>query len=346
LDKGVLKRSAFLMLGSWLFGLAVSLGLCFGLFLWNKPIINKEAGIDKPAIAGFPTLLESKVYGDAAFDLAIQEAKASVGFVGRSGGSGALIGGLAGGGKGGLIGGMLGAGAGRGGAVGGAALGGHGRDLTLEAEQTEYLEAIRNAKTGSIQFYVAPVMTVGESETVIVQIYGPMSPEKQKRDFKATGSGVLKVITPMLVALSQPDNPGGFQIQADASETGNQFLPTDSFAEWSWTVSPLRASTEPKKLRITAYLVFNAKLPSGSPAQVQISSYTVTVATKVEPKGKAFAEWFSDNWKDVLKYVLPTGAGSALLLWLAARLLGKSDKPAGREKDEKKEAEEEDDGPD
>ena len=69
----------------------------------------------------------------------------------------------------------------------------------------------------------------------------------------------------MLVTLSAPDNPDSFSITENPPETGNQFVPEDNFAEWAWTVKPLKGGEEPKKLRITAFMVFNAKLPNGQP---------------------------------------------------------------------------------
>lgn len=215
-------------------------------------------------------------------------------------------------------------------------------DPTLEKEQVDYKAALQNAKTGNIKYSVPLEMTVKEAETVVVRIYGHDAPEQQQQDFKATGSGSLKVITLMLVTLSQPDNPGSFKIEEDPKEARDQFLPNDSFAEWSWTVTPLKPAEVSKKLKVTAYLIFNEKLPSGLPMQVQISSFTATVTVKVQPRWERLSDWMSENWKDVLKYLIPTGAGSAIIIWLIAKLTGKSTKPA----EEKKEPAEDEDADD
>jgi hypothetical protein len=216
----------------------------------------------------------------------------------------------------------------------------------LQFDQFLYQSAIREAKKGSLLFSVPPEMTVKEPETILVHIYGPDVSEKQKQEFKATGSGTTLLITPMLVTLSQPDNPGSFKIEEDPKEAGNQFIPSNSFAEWSWTVTPLKPAEVNRKLKITAYMVFNQKLPSGSPMQVQISSYTATVTVKVQPRWDRITDWLSENWEKVLKYVIPAGTGSAIILWLIAKFGGKSSKPEVKEKEKEKEPAEDDDDDD
>jgi hypothetical protein len=208
--------------------------------------------------------------------------------------------------------------------------------------EDEYENEVKNAKSGEIKYHVPSDMVVAEVQTVTVRIYGPAASQAQKQDFSATGSGSLKVVSPMLVTLSEPDNPDAFKIVQDDREWGLQFLPSNSFAEWMWTVTPLKSSSDPDKLRISAFMVFQQKLPNGMPAQAEIGSYTATVKVKVEPRMKVVGEWLSENWKDVLKYLIPGGAGTAFIAWLVSRSSGKR---AGKE-EEKKDDEDDDSGED
>ncbi len=205
----------------------------------------------------------------------------------------------------------------------GAAASNNALDLDESREQQAFQQIVKQAKTGGIQYYVPPTMTVGTPASVTVEIYGAnANPELQKK-FQATGSGTLKVITPMLVLLTQPDNPGGFQIEPDPVQSGDQFLPDDGKTDWIWKVTPLQGG--PKKLRIDAYMVLNAKLPNGQPMMRVVQSYTVHVPVKVKPRLQAMAEFFERNWDKLLVYVLPSGAVVLFLGWL---FVGRKEKPA------------------
>ncbi len=178
-------------------------------------------------------------------------------------------------------------------------------------------------------------MVVAEVKTVTVRIYGPAASQAQKQDFSSTGSGSLKVVSPMLVTLSEPDNPDAFKIVQDDKESGLQFLPSDSFAEWMWTVTPLKSGSDPERLKVSAFMVFQQKLPNGMPAQAEIGSYTATVNVKVQPRMKIVGEWLSENWKDLLKYLIPGGAGTAFIGWLLTRSTGRKEgKVEEKKKDE------------
>jgi hypothetical protein len=222
------------------------------------------------------------------------------------------------------------------------------QNFILEQEEKAYSAAVQNAKEGGIK-YLVPPMTVGEKATVIVRVYGSRSQPEQQKDFPATGSGTLKVIPTMLVTLSATDNPDSFSITENPPETGNQFVPEDNFAEWAWTVKPLKGGEEPKKMRITAFMVFNAKLPNGQPMQTQINSYTATVIVRLQPRMEALSEWLSENWTTVLKYLVPSGGGATLLVWWITRNREKNQpakeegKPAEEKERPEKEAEDDDD---
>ncbi len=194
-------------------------------------------------------------------------------------------------------------------------------DLDQSHEQQAFQQILKRAKTGGIQYYIPPNMTVGTQASVDVEIYGANASAELKKQFQATGSGTLKVITPMLVELSQPDNPGAFKIVPDSTKSGDQFLPDDGKADWVWSVTPLQAG--PKKLRIDAYMVLNAKLPDGQPMMREVQSYTVQVPVKVRPRLQTVGDFFATNWDKLLGYILPSGAGVIFILWLISRRKGK-----------------------
>lgn len=190
-------------------------------------------------------------------------------------------------------------------------------DLDESREQQAFDQIVKQAKTGGIQYHIPPDMTVGTPVSVTVEIYGTNASPDLKKEFQATGSGTLKVITPMLVQLSQPDNPGAFKIEADTTKSGDQFLPDYGKADWIWEVTPLQGGQ--KKLKIDAYMVLNAKLPNGQPMMREVRSYTVQVPVKVKPRLQAVGEFFATNWDKLLGYVLPSGAVVFFLIWLFSR---------------------------
>ncbi len=194
-------------------------------------------------------------------------------------------------------------------------------DLDQSQEQQAFQQILQGAKNGGIQYYVPPNMTVGTQASVDVEIYGANASAELKKQFQANGSGTLKVITPMLVELSQPDNPGAFKIVPDSTKSGDQFLPDDGKADWVWSVTPLQAG--PEKLRIDAYMVLNAKLPDGQPMMREVQSYTVQVPVKVRPRLQTVGDFFATNWDKLLGFILPSGAGVIFILWLISRRKGK-----------------------
>jgi hypothetical protein len=201
-------------------------------------------------------------------------------------------------------------------------------DISETQVQNEYQNAVERAKSGKIDYQVPNPMSVGNAQSVIVRIYGPNASQQQQAAFPSTGRGTLKVVTSMVVALTEPDNPSAFEIKAeDDSHQGIQFVPVDGYAEWDWVVTPLEGGTEPRKLHITADMVFDAKLPNGTPVRTEIASYDAAVQVRVKPRLEAFADWWSENWKDILKYLIPTGSGSLLVIWLLSRGWKKKAKP-------------------
>jgi hypothetical protein len=175
-------------------------------------------------------------------------------------------------------------------------------------------------------------MRVAKPKTVTVRIYGPHGGGQE--DFPSTGSGNLKVVTSMLVTLTEPDNPAAFKISDDPHHTGTEFLPFDNFAEWDWTVTPDEGGDEPKKLRVTAFMVFHGKLPNGTPITREVSSYEADIQVDVKPRLEVIGDWFSENWKDVLKYTLPSGALSLVVVFLIRKKWGTQKEAESEDDDE------------
>lgn len=193
------------------------------------------------------------------------------------------------------------------------------KNVDLEEMQKGYQEVNQNAGIGTIAYKVPKAMKIEEPETVSVRIFGSNADKTLSRGFSETGSSSLKVIPSMLVTLDQPDNPDSFTIQPDPVESGNRFVPDDGFTEWVWTVTPLKGGDEPKQLTIVAYMVLDTKMPDGHPLQSRISSYTAKVSVGVKPTWQRAGSWWAQNWKDVVKYLVPSGAVTAFITWLLSR---------------------------
>lgn len=196
-----------------------------------------------------------------------------------------------------------------------------GPDAAGTKIQDLYLDAIRKAVNGRIDYIVPSVMRVDDAETVTVRIYGASAGAEQEKNFPATGGGSLKVVSSMFAALSEPDNPSTFDIKPAerSNHQGVQLVPADGYAEWDWTVRPVANGGQAKKLHITADMVFDLKLPNGTPAQVEVDSYDAVVQVSVKPRLLALGDWLKENWKDVLKYLVPSGGLTALVIYLLHR---------------------------
>jgi hypothetical protein len=194
-------------------------------------------------------------------------------------------------------------------------------DLDEANEQRMFDDIVSRAETGAIQYHVPPTMVVNEEVSVAVDIYGAKTTEA------ATGKEKLKVITPMLVLLTAPDNPQAFKIEPDPVKSGDEYLPADGKAQWVWAVTPLQGGKEPKKLKIDAYMVANAKLPSGQPMTRLIHSYTVQVPVQVT-YWIIVSDFVRENWDKLLGYILPSGAGVGLIIWLISRRNKRVSEPA------------------
>jgi hypothetical protein len=178
--------------------------------------------------------------------------------------------------------------------------------------------------SGSIQYNVPPVMTIGQPSTVSVIINGykapPLPPQAD-----GTAPAPLKVSEWMRVEISQPGNPDEFTITGDPNQNP-QFVPIDAGATWTWTVTPNHLGKE-ERLQFQAFVLYR---DDKSKVQRELPSAEKIVAVRTEGiKGIAHRVqdnfWFNPtNW---FKYMLPGGAGFAALIALIGWLQKRRNKP-------------------
>jgi hypothetical protein len=162
-------------------------------------------------------------------------------------------------------------------------------------------------------------MIVSRPVTATVRIHGVndnLAPG-EKLD-EATGSTKLKVGNSMLVTLSSLNDPAAFKIEPDPNTKGAQMLPADGYTNWNWTVTP-NVAGKLQKLQIDAFIVLDGNLPDGSLIKREVRSATVLVVVEVKPSVEVVEDFVAENWKDLLKYILPGGGGVALIVWLLRR---------------------------
>jgi hypothetical protein len=184
-----------------------------------------------------------------------------------------------------------------------------------------------------MQWNVPKKMTVGHPVSVQVDLYGAHASPELEKEFSATGSATLQVISPMLVQLSQTDNPGAFKIEPDPVKKDLQSLPENGSTLWIWTVTPLEDG--PKKLRIDAYMVPNVKGQTDSQKNRCIRSATQDVQVQVEPFGARAADFLEKNWTTLLAYLVPSGGAITLALIAWVRSSNKKRNEADAEGDDK-----------
>lgn len=196
-------------------------------------------------------------------------------------------------------------------------------NLTDSQLQQEVDKVIKRAKNGAIRDNVPPAMTVGQPVTVMVEIEGATSQPQSADGFQPAGNGSLKVTPLMEVDLDQRENPGAFKIDPDAVETGQQLVPDDGKVDWVWTVTPLKSGPQ-MKLDIDAYMVLNAKLPSGQAYSQSVLSKAVIVPVQSQSIAQSVSSFLTNNWATLLNFVLPSGVGLAALTWFLSRRKAKA----------------------
>ncbi len=196
-------------------------------------------------------------------------------------------------------------------------------NLTDSQLQQEVDKVIKRAKNGAIRDNVPPAMTVGQPVTVMVEIEGATSQPQSADGFQPAADGSLKVTPLMEVDLDQRENPGAFKIDPDAVETGQQLVPDDGKVDWVWTVTPLKSGPQ-MKLDIDAYMVLNAKLPSGQAYSQSVLSKAVIVPVQSQSIAQSVSSFLTNNWATLLNFLLPSGVGLAALTWFLSRRKAKA----------------------
>jgi len=184
-------------------------------------------------------------------------------------------------------------------------------------------------KNGSIQYQVPVEMIIGQPSTVSVIVNGYKAPAPDQAD--GSKPAALKVSEFMRVEVSQVDNPGEFTI-VHGDNPDQQFVPINSSATWTWTVTPNHLGNS-EKLQFQAFVVYSD--PKLNVQQALTSTEkTVTVRAEGVAGIARNAEdnfWLNPaNW---IKYMLPGGGGFVLLGLLIGWLRSKrkktdTDKPA------------------
>jgi hypothetical protein len=85
-------------------------------------------------------------------------------------------------------------------------------------------------------------------------------------------------------------------------------------AEWHWTVTPRKAGTQELLLHsMRIRMLANGKELPPTDDDTKVATITVTVLPWTQRIGPATGKFLSDNWKSILVYLLPGGAGAGIL---------------------------------
>ena len=177
-------------------------------------------------------------------------------------------------------------------------------------------------KNGSIQYQVPEEMIIGQPSTVSVTINGYKAPVPDQAD--GSQPATLKVSEFMRVEVSQVDNPGEFTI-VHGNNPDQQFVPINSSATWTWTVTPNHLG-QAVKLQFQAFVVYSDPKLN---VQQALTSTEKTITVRAEgvagiARNAADNFWLNPaNW---IKYMLPGGGGFVLLGLLIGWLRSKRKK--------------------
>jgi hypothetical protein len=181
-------------------------------------------------------------------------------------------------------------------------------------------------KNGSIQYQVPLEMIIGQPSTVSVTVNGYKAPAPADQP-DGSKPAALKVSEFMRVEVSQVDNPGEFTI-VHGNNPDQQFVPINSSATWTWTVTPNHLGKS-EKLQFQAFVVYSDPKLN---VQQALTSTEKTVTVRAEgvagiARNAADNFWLNPaNW---IKYMLPGGGGFVLLGLLIGWLRSKRKKTDG-----------------
>lgn len=103
----------------------------------------------------------------------------------------------------------------------------------------------------------------------------------------------------------------------------------DGHAEWHWTVTPLKAGRQELLLHsMRIRMLANGRELPPTDDDTKVATITVTVLPWTQRIGPATGKFLSDNWKSILVYLLPGGAGAGILANWWKRRKKKQSEPA------------------
>jgi hypothetical protein len=146
----------------------------------------------------------------------------------------------------------------------------------------------------------------------------------------------IEVSQLMDVELSSLD-PGAFNVAA--TDARPKQLQENGHAEWHWVVTPNQTGEKHLRLHWQSIQI----LPNGTLAPPEdLGTAFATITVNVEPLSKRIipesGKFISENWKKILGYFLPP-SGFALLLWIWAKMRGKTPPSLIPKEGQEKEAE-------
>jgi hypothetical protein len=199
---------------------------------------------------------------------------------------------------------------------------GHNADQ-VAAEDQAFVDWHKSLPLGLSEHHVDPLMRLGQDSTVTFTIHGPNAPAATPAPADAPQK--IQVSPMMSVYLTAPDNPDGFKIANGDSGENPRRVPPDGTATWTWIVTP--QTLGPLKLHIDAFVVKDDK---GSD-EASYQSYDDTIDVKAVTVWGYLTTgfiWILNNPGASLVWILPGGAGAALIGKLIHWLVTRKKKPA------------------
>ncbi len=199
-----------------------------------------------------------------------------------------------------------------------ASIGANRTAVAAPVDEATQAEQWRDAlPTGSIKHHIDPVMELEKPSTVTVTIEGDKAAPSA---LQAGESAIvpLKVSYQMMVTLSAPGHEDQFKIDLAGSQ--QKTVLHGGATVWTWKVTPQHEGDG--TLQIDAYVLYQ----DSADRQIPLPSIVEKVHVKSIPP-KIFLEsgwdWVQEHPGQSLKYILPGGAGAAMLhqlvLWWQRR---------------------------
>ena len=177
---------------------------------------------------------------------------------------------------------------------------------------------------GVMNFNPPNTMTLNVSSPVDVAIRRPAaepialipSDDDARNKYGLTGNGPVQgvevpVSDVMDVQLRARD-AAAFTITANDGQ--RKSVEAGGHAEWHWTVTPLKAGHQELLLHsMRIRMLANGRALPPTDDDTKVASITVTVLPWTQRIGPATGKFLADNWKSILAYLLPGGAGAGIL---------------------------------